>query len=410
MKWSPIQEQALAEVGAWIQRRDRPLFRLFGYAGTGKTELAKHLAADIDGKVIFASYTGKAALVMRERGCPEATTLHRLIYTCTPKGLGRLKELEERRAVLAARQPEADSPLLGKWSLEMKRLDQQLTEERKHVASPSWGLNMDSDLQSARLLVIDECSMVDARMADDLMKFGIPILVLGDPAQLPPVRGEGFFTRAAPDVLLTEVHRQARDSGIVQFATLVREGCNVLRFGVYGSDCEVMTPAEAAERRVKMTTDQLIVWQNKTRRILNRAIRIELGREGTLPVEGDRVICLRNDHEMGLLNGSTWTVESAALAEDDKLALAVSDGTDRVVCDAWTYSFDGRDDELFKLGWTRRDAQEFDFGYAITCHKSQGSQWGKVAVFAEYPRSKEDWKRWLYTAATRAAKKLEVIL
>ena len=154
------------------------LFRLFGYAGTGKTTLARHLAAHIDGEVRYAAFTGKAALVMRRKGCGGASTIHSLIYR--------------------ARESGEETPTFELWD--------------------------DAPASKAKLIVIDECSMVDAELGRDLMSFGVPVLVLGDPAQLPPVQGGGFFTDVEPDAMLTEVHRQAQDDPIVRLSMQVRGG------------------------------------------------------------------------------------------------------------------------------------------------------------------------------------------
>src|SRR5882757_10072335 len=166
--FSPQQDAALRAVAEWLKakpgRGNTPaVFRLFGYAGTGKTTLARHLAEGVEGNVVFAAFTGKAALVMRARGCVDARTIHSLIY--------RPKEIE--------------------------------SEE------PSFVLNDDSEAAQAKLIIVDECSMVDEELGRDLLSFGRPVLVLGDPAQLPPVKGGGFFTEAEPDFMLMEVHRQA---------------------------------------------------------------------------------------------------------------------------------------------------------------------------------------------------------
>ena len=163
------------------------IFRLFGYAGTGKTTLARHVAEGVDGKVLYAAFTGKAAQVMRNKGCAGASTIHSLIY----------KALES----------EAEQPSFELWA--------------------------DAPAAKAKLIVIDECSMVDADLGRDLMSFGVPLLVLGDPAQLPPVSGGGFFTNAAPDVMLSEVHRQAQDDPIVRLSMQVRAGRG-LEPGQYG--------------------------------------------------------------------------------------------------------------------------------------------------------------------------------
>ena len=178
--FTPHQDAALTAASNWLKgaRRRASIFRLFGYAGTGKTTLAKHLAEGVDGKVLFAAFTGKAACVMRSKGCQGAATIHSLIYKARESG-----------------------------------------EE-----TPSFELWGEAPASKARLIVIDECSMVDAELARDLMSFGVPLLVLGDPAQLPPIQGGGFFTDAEPDAMLTQVHRQAQDDPIVRLSMMIRAG------------------------------------------------------------------------------------------------------------------------------------------------------------------------------------------
>src|SRR5947207_14034319 len=91
-------------------------------------------------------------------------------------------------------------------------------------ATPSFDLSDEGPAAKAKLIVIDECSMVDAELGRDLLSFGAPLLVLGDPAQLPPIQGGGFFTNAEPDAMLTEIHRQALNDPIVRLSMDVREG------------------------------------------------------------------------------------------------------------------------------------------------------------------------------------------
>src|SRR6476646_8802288 len=190
--FTPHQDAALQAVAAWLKARPGQggtpqTFRLFGYAGTGKTTLARHLAEAVDGTVLFAAFTGKAALVMRSKGCERASTIHSLIYKTRESG-----------------------------------------EE-----VPSFALWDDAPASKAKLIVIDECSMVDAELGRDLKSFGVPLLVLGDPAQLPPIQGGGFFTEAQPDTMLTEVHRQALGDPIIKLSMDVRAG-NRLQPGAYG--------------------------------------------------------------------------------------------------------------------------------------------------------------------------------
>src|SRR5690606_18616298 len=187
MEFSPQQDNALTAVARWLKDGQSQIFRLFGYAGTGKTTLARYFAEHVDGQVQFAAFTGKAAQVLRSKGAVNARTIHSLIYR--PRG-----------------EEEVEDEATGKTSV-----------------SPTFSLNRQSPIARARLVVIDECSMVDEQLGRDLMSFGTPILVLGDPAQLPPISGGGLFTEHEPDYLLTEIHRQARDNPIIRLALDVRE-------------------------------------------------------------------------------------------------------------------------------------------------------------------------------------------
>ncbi len=186
-EWSREQAEAIDQVGRWLKRGEPQVFRLFGYAGVGKTTLARHIAEGARGETAFAAFTGKAALVMRSKGCAGATTIHALIYRASEGAEG----------------------------------------------APTFTLNADGPASKAGLIVIDECSMVDAELARDLLSFGKPILVLGDPFQLPPVKGGGFFTDGAPDVMLTHIHRQAQDNPIIRLSEVVRSG-GELSVGDYG--------------------------------------------------------------------------------------------------------------------------------------------------------------------------------
>src|SRR5437870_1820141 len=243
--WQPrsaglAMHAALRAASAWLKAaRGRPsIFRLFGYAGTGKTTLAKHLAESSDGKVLFAAFTGKAACVMRSKGCQGATTIHSLIYKARDSG--------------------QETPTFELWN--------------------------DAPASKAKLIIIDECSMVDAELARDLLSFRVPLLVLGDPAQLPPIQGGGFFTDANPDAMLTEVHRQARDNPIVPLSMDIRAG-NSLGQGRYG-DTQVLARAALDPQRV-IESDRVLVGRNVTRRAYNARLRERRGFVGALPIAGD---------------------------------------------------------------------------------------------------------------------------
>jgi exodeoxyribonuclease-5 len=363
MRWSPEQENALSAVRSWLRAGDRPVFRLFGYAGTGKTTLARHVAEGADGGVVYAAFTGKAAHVMRGKGCAEASTIHSLIY--------RMRGEDE--------------------------------------TGPSFVINRESAAAKAAMIVIDECSMVDEEIGRDLLSFGKPILVLGDPAQLPPVAGGGFFTAAEPDVMLTEVHRQAADDPIIRMSMIVRDGGR-LEPGQYG-ESSVVSRREIEPGAV-LEADTVLVGRNNTRRAYNGRIRELLGRALPTPVADDTLVCLRNDRKRGLLNGSLWHVDRVRAPRKGLLRYTLSaeeeeHGKGRTVVTINPAYFDGTAEALTPSERRRSDA--FDFGYVLTVHKSQGSQWDDVVLFDESFAFREHAQRWLYTGITRAARRIRVV-
>jgi exodeoxyribonuclease V len=362
MDWTGEQRAALDKVGRWLNAGEPQVFRLFGYAGVGKTTLARHVAGGAK-EAAYAAFTGKAALVMRSKGCTGATTIHALIY----------------RAV-----------------------------EDDEGGSPTFKLNHDGPASRAGLIVIDECSMVDAELGRDLLSFGKPILVLGDPAQLPPVKGGGFFTEAEPDVMLTEIHRQAKDDPIIRLSAEVRAG-GKLAYGDYG-DSRVIRRDDITSEAV-LAADQTLVGLNRTRRVYNQRIRTLHGIEGARPAAGDKLVCLRNDRVKGLINGGLWTVEALKTPRKDFLRMVLKPEDDvgraSVKVAVLKQFFEGGEDEIPPA--QKRESDQFDFGYALTVHKAQGSQWDDVVLFDESYAFGENRNRWLYTGLTRAAKRLTVV-
>jgi len=374
MKFSPQQDEALKAVSRWLKDGRTPVFRLFGYAGTGKTTLARYFAEHVDGEVLFAAFTGKAAQVLRARGAKNARTIHSLIYR--PKG------------------------------------EEEVSDEEtgKTTVSPLFSINRQSPLAQAALIVIDECSMVDEALGRDLMSFGTPILVLGDPGQLPPISGGGFFTEQEPDILLTEIHRQARDNPIIDLAMQVREG-NEIMHGDYGA-AQVIGKNEV-DRDMVLEADQVLVGTNRTRRRYNQRLRELKGFTQAFPQAGDKLVCLRNDPSKALLNGSLWQVMTSSKEtvkpginllvrpEDDDM----DRGSAKIKLLKSVF-----DDPDLEVPWqTKKRYDDFDYGYALTVHKAQGSQWNSVVLFDESYAFRETRERWLYTAITRAAERLVIV-
>jgi exodeoxyribonuclease-5 len=267
-------------------------------------------------------------------------------------------------------------------------------------------LNRNSPLADASLLIIDECSMVNETLGRDLLSFGVPILVLGDPAQLPPPDGYGFFINDEPDILLTEIHRQARDNPIIWMSIEVREG-RPLRYGNYGGSHIVVSWQEMQE----LTTDidQFIVGLNTTRMMINRQKCLNwLG--GPLP--GDKLVCLRNNHRNGLLNGEQYTLDRVDKIQQDGFMALYIKADDRSEPDyviTHRKFFECEDVEKARDMVRRYGIDEFAYGYAMTAHKAQGSQYNNVVVIDERRFFKEYPQCWLYTALTRAAECVTII-
>lgn len=376
--WSPQQVAALKAVEDWFRAENSAqIFRLFGYAGTGKTTLALAIAATIRAlvkqdegtakdAVLFAAFTGKAALVMQGKGCRGASTIHSLIYT----------------------------------------LDEDV------VGPPKFVLNEDSKLADAKLLIVDECSMVGAELAHDVLQFGVKVLVLGDPAQLPPVQDAGFFTNGEPDVMLSEVHRQAAGNPIIRLSMDIRAGVP-LDYGDHGACKVVRWTKDAVSPEDVLGADQLLVGRNLTRVRMNERIRKLKKLERETPLVGEKLVCLRNDRSLSLFNGGLWRVVKLRKFNPAAVHMVIEpedagEAVRSIEVKVHPAFFDGTDKELT---WEQlKETQQLTFGYALTVHKAQGSQWKNVILFDESRAFRDDARRWLYTGITRAAEKLTVVM
>lgn len=371
------QEVALDKINAWL-KSDQQFFVLGGYAGTGKTFLANKITNSLGGeeKVLHCAYTGKAALALRERGVDGATTIHRLLYS----------HYDVNKAIEALPAVEQHVKPGNLWEKQARQL-QEIISNRKDAFT----INPKSAMRDADLVMVDEFSMLNKEVIDDLLSIAKKVLFLGDPAQLAPVEG---VSPLRPDFFLDEVVRQALDNPVLRAATLVREGKKLDQFCDWG-EFKWIRKAEASWDIVS-GVDQVLCGTNKTRQDLNRKFRQQLGFSGINPVQGDKLVCLQNDHMKELYNGTVGTCHDIKKNVYKQTILNFNQ-KGKLFPDLLMWDFYKKQPPLPR---ERKEYQFFDFGYALTVHKAQGSEWDNIMIFNEC----HNMQGFLYTALTRARK------
>lgn len=398
---SPDQEVAIANLLQVCARRDCRPYVLCGPAGTGKTtimaELARRLAPR---EVAFVAPTGKASLVLSSRlqrepgeNLGSATTIHRALY-------GASDEVEGKGLIFG--DPHAPCP-------------------------------------EGAVLVVDEASMVGRALHQDLVAYMPPdstLIYVGDREQLPPVDGVWGPNFNAPTALLTEIHRQALDSPILRIATDIRQGGRLPVASEPGYTRRTGSLDDVVrwmvERRDRDAT--VLCATNDTRKELNARIRAAIGHPADQVVAGDRMICLANHHDAGVMNGEIYTVKAVGrpirIFEPTLQAQRIV--SDEVPDHVLLTSLIGAEQNVwFKAQKPYRKTSTVlhaDHGWALTVHKSQGSEWREVAIVlddalmrwwsrdkmeaerdrAEGREPKNTIRRMLYTAVTRARDELFV--
>ena len=414
VKLTDDQDRAKNLIAEWYVNTDDQVFVLSGYAGTGKTFLIDYLVKEVlhlkvGVEAVFVSPTGKAAANLVKSGTL-AGTVHGLIYLRDEDDFdvdenGEIVEREELTFI------------------KREKIDEKI-----------------------KLIIIDEASMINEAVLHDLLSYGVKCLFCGDGAQLPPVNGTCPLMQN-PHYTMTEIVRQASDNPIIRLATMAREGKRI-PFGNYGDKVCVIgrNGLTAKDReRIFLKADQIICGRNKTRAQLNAEIRRYKGIDESqlLPIEGEKLICTLNDWEKPLdkeekfylVNGIIGRANAVRECFDD---LAVMDfqadfmdegvitpfDTGIFTQGAYKHLYGDRAVTLsdgsvahegnFALLRTLRSVSDepicrFEFAYAVTCHKAQGSEFDFVVVFDESWAFGEEASRWLYTAITRAKEKLLII-
>lgn len=429
-----MQREAVDKIKGWYAGRRRGYrakqeFFLAGYAGTGKTTIVEAILKELNltpKDTVIVSTTGKASLVLNRKLARHtdirAITIHGLLYF--PRTVETLVEVSKK----AAAEAEIAAKFTGVSSAG------ETETERRFVTEKSLEFSMKDrhkQLDGIKLIIVDEAPMMGERLYRDLLSFGIQVLFIGDTAQLPPVKSKVVLEN--PDYELTEVLRQKGDANMIAaLAEHVRNTGTVWAPGVYGANREVQimtradfTANQAFKQAALMHADQVICGTNKTRQSLNQEVRGYYGFTSTVPVVGDKLICLKNNKNVrigglpavnGQLGHVTEVYDTGNVygSADDQQSVhidfraegAKSDDMLEIHESAFYDMADGKRVDPYTLDDT---PGYFDFGYAITCHKAQGSEWDNVLVFAEAWHA-DTRTAWLYTAITRASGKLILVV
>ncbi|ABL96802.1 RecD [Burkholderia phage BcepF1] len=371
------QEAAIHKVLDWFEKHQRiatpkDWFFLSGYAGTGKTTLAKYIAQQVGGmdKVAFIAPTGKAAARLRAKGCYTAKTVHQFAF----RYLG--DDADE------------DPMFVAKGSIDEK----------------------------PKLIILDEAVMNGQRAMDAILSHNIATLGLGDIGQLPPVKDKAFFHEGNVDVLLDQIERNA--GNIVKASMFLRQGKR-LPIREY-DDVAVRAQLPSDDELMALTGEDAVILcaYNTTRESINDRIRNLQGHTSRMPKIGEKLVCTFNQHSHRLMNGEQVILlelrepashEAEAFHPDapDEMMIArvknLSDGREHL-CAFNPLSFS--DDATTRIAAQKRHGG-FDYGGCLTVHKAQGSEWERVGVIEETLRNMP-YEKIMYTAATRAISRLEV--
>lgn len=394
MELNQKQREGL-EIAVSRYRKGYPYTCIAGYAGTGKSTLVQFIinALGIERPyVAYAAYTGKAALVLKQKGCLNAETTHRLLYNTKPRNDGTF------------------------YHIPKTRLD-----------------------YNYKLIVIDEVSMLPKRMWDLLLSHHVHVIALGDPGQLPPVASDNTDILASPHIFLDEIMRQEAESEIINCSMNIRQGKGLVVHD--GAEVKVLPHGSDTIGMYKWA-DQILCAKNTTRQYINNVMReVLFNTTDRFPIEGDKIICLRNNwdiaNEMGdcLINGMTGVISN--IHEEPVHAPASIYTGKKIVADFTPDFYTEMENELFDTTFhnvvmdynifmtgeptLNKDnfkklakyykPNEFDYGYSTTVWKAQGSEYNKVLLFEEsYPWEEDLHKRYLYTGITRSRSKIVIIM
>ena len=414
MELTKDQESALTTLLDWYYSDKKSSYiTLGGLAGTGKTTIISLFREKLpmNVNVAFVAYTGKAASVMKNKLTKEIGKLKPSDYCGTIHSLIYEPVVDEKNEIIDWRK---------------------------------------CKLTGYDLIIVDECSMVSRDIFNDLISYNIPILFVGDHGQLPPINADNFNLMDNPDIKLETMHRFGDESELLKISMEARINGKI-KFGNYNNQVIKVDPRNSIIRDfIKSCNDfsdsMILCGFNKTRVKMNQKIRKLIGRIDDDPIVGDRVVCLRNNkhaYDCPIYNGMTGTINSLKnynRCYDVKINLDCESKIYKGEISKNTFmkekqTFDTNEfiykkdlqlyrkiknvgdyysiNNVVKEKNTKVYLDVFDFAYAMTVHKAQGSEYNKVVLIEEgrsiWGKDSDLWKRWLYTAVTRARNQLLII-
>lgn len=382
LNWTQDQITALEIIDKAYQKKQKEIV-LSGNAGTGKTTIVKEIIKKYASKVLLLAPTAKAALRLKEVTDTQAHTIHSVLYETV---------IENEDGELIFLSP------------------QQITQRKS-------------------LVIIDEASMLGTKLKQDILA-NIPeetrVLFVGDFFQLPPVKDKSGVDLVNPDAKLLNIHRQSMQNPIIPFTLKIREGKWLDWLKTYDNSNDHLLKFSSKETLVnnfvtdyKQGTDTIcLCYTHASRTQLNQQIRNELGFTKRLEAN-DQLIVKSNNKACGIFNGEIITIQSLKYYKSAqfgtyalikikekktpfKIALNTF-GMDSTDYRAWTQLHRGK---------LHNNFIHCDYGYAITIHSSQGSQWNTVHYYYEPTQHKlfpsEINNKMLYTGCTRATTNLRL--
>jgi len=379
------QAGCIDEIVKWYDYETRQDFVYSGPAGTGKTSIVPIILDELGlepDEVTIVAFTGKAASVLMLKGL-DASTIHAAFFEPS-----LLPLYENGKPVIRN----------GRVVKRIKFVEKQFIDKK------------------TKLIIIDEWSMVNTDMRDVMYKFGIPVLAMGDADQLEPIFGRSPFADRI-DYMLTEITRQAKDNGIIQLATLIREGNDLPVYMNFRNNAWVLSK-KFLTRRHLLDTDMILTVKNKTRNVFNSKMRDLHGSKGILPNVGDRLLCRKNVwskslNGIPLINGTLGRVVNPIRMSECNLKEGIYriDFQPDYVMDYNYYEALECDYDYLKEPCGRKEINMYnqgaklEYGEAMTVHSSQGSQFNSIMYWDEFMGDREFMRKLRYTAVTRAVEK-----